>query len=248
VNRLKVLPLGSNGGPLKGRQIGTEGQEKEKGSEAKAQEPESDSKKGGGAFSFPEQSDRGENVREGDTQCHLQGVESWKEQKRQKESPQSQAYCFEDIDPSYGGGVLLKRLAIELATVSEEGSVGDRHREKYDEGAEKDRTRPEGLSRCCSKKFLEDPGKVKGGGKGDGKEELKEDVNLELSFGSLCGFAEGEGAKGFEGHPIREENAEGEFIAQERNEELPQEQDLRADAAYAHDDERDSEGGEASHP
>ncbi len=112
-------------------------------------------------------------------------------------------------------------------------------REEDQEGRIEYGSKTQSFSWSGEKDIFEYSAKVDGKGKDQGKNDLKEHIDFEPLFHPFHRSPKDKGTHCLEDHPICEDYAEGKFISEKRDEELPHEEDLRHNAAYPHDEQRD---------
>jgi hypothetical protein len=155
--------------------------------------------------------------------------------------------AFEDIDFSNGGGIFSDVLGIELTPISKKGTLGNRDREENQERGVKDCGEAKPLSRSGKKDIFEYSGEVDGERKGHGKRKLEQNKNLYLSFYLFYRFTNHEGTDCTQDEPVGENDSKSEFIAEKRDEKLPQQDDLRDDTAHSLNEQRAFKGSDVYH-
>jgi hypothetical protein len=135
-------------------------------------------------------------------------------------------------------------LRIEVTTVSKKGTQGKCHRKEYQERGIENWGKAKSFSRSGEKDVLKYSGEIDGKWKGHRKNELEQDKDLQLSLYFFNGPTDQESADGYQDEPVAEDDSEGEFIAEKRDEKLPQQNDLRGDTAQPHDEKRAFEGSD----
>lgn len=71
---------------------------------------------------------------------------------------------------------------------------------------------------------------------------MEQHIDLYLPFRFFNGFANDEGTDCLKDQPVGQNDPDGEFIAEERDEKLSQENDLSDDAAQPHNEQGGFEG------
>jgi len=199
-------------------------------------------------FLRPEEGDRDEGVHQRDHEGDLKGIEILNKQEGDEQAADNGADRFEDIDLADGSGFLPAIPGIEFTAVGEEGAMGKGDGKEDEKRRIEDRDESKSFSRGGKEDAFKSPAEVDGKGKGHRKEDLEKDINLHFLFYFFHRFADDKRTGGLQDQPVGQDDAEGEFVAQERDEELPQEDDLGDDAACSHDKKRDFEGRDAHIP
>ncbi len=99
--------------------------------------------------------------------------------------------------------------------------MGDGDRKQDEERRIEDRGEAEPFSRSGQKDVFKDPAEIDGKGEGNRKEELEKDIGLHLLFNLLNRFTDEERTNGLQDQPVGQDDAEGEFVPQKRDEEFP---------------------------